>query len=263
MWIGTDLPTNWLLSVGIICCFLDGHSVGKGFALKFDKDNWKTWFLLFLDIWQRCMFMKWKLGNNFTPSIRTKILTSECSIDVTKRRFSWCSWIVTARKGSLWMLCFHGCLSVHRGDEAEPPLGRHPPGRHPYQADTPWADPHHHPGQTPPLGTHPPWARIPPGHTPPPWADTPTRQTPPGQTPTTTPGRHPPWARIPPGHTPHSACWNTVNKQAVCIPLECILVHILFTARKRSLGQGNFLHLSVVHSIHKGEANSCLFVISL
>ena len=37
------------------------------------------------------------------------------------------------------------------------------------------------------------------------------RQTPPRQTP---PGRHP----------PHSACWDTVNKRAVRIPLECILV---------------------------------------
>ena len=94
MCITTDLPTNWLLSVGIICCFLDGHSVAKGFALKFDKDNWKTWFLLFLDIWQTCMFMKRKLGNNFTRFIRTKILTSVSLIDVTKSCFSWCSWIV-------------------------------------------------------------------------------------------------------------------------------------------------------------------------
>ena len=90
-----------------------------------------------------------------------------------------------------------------QGDEAEPPLGRHPHpgqtppgqtptttpgrhppwarippghtspwahtptlGRHPYQADTPWADPRHHPGQTPPLGTHPPRAHTHPGHTP-------------------------------------------------------------------------------------------------
>ena len=59
--------------------------------------------------------------------------------------------------------------------------------------------------------------------------DTPSRQTPPRQTPPlgrhpsgktngqTPPGRHPP---------PGSACWNTVNKRAVHIPLECILVKL-------------------------------------
>ena len=44
------------------------------------------------------------------------------------------------------------------------------------------------------------------------------------------PGRYIPWTGIPPGqvHPPcHSACWDTVNKRAVripLIPLECILV---------------------------------------
>ena len=75
----------------------------------------------------------------------------------------------------------------------------------------PWAD-------TPPLQTHPP------GQTPP-CADTKPGQThPPGQTP---PGR-PPWE-----DTHHCAdthptvqctLGDTVNKRAVCIPLECILV---------------------------------------
>ena len=41
----------------------------------------------------------------------------------------------------------------------------------------------------------------------PPWAGTPLAGTPPGQ--------------YPPGH---SACWNMVNKRAVRIPLECIIV---------------------------------------
>ena len=81
-------------------------------------------------------------------------------------------------------------------------------------------------------------------HTPPgPEADTPrARSTPPRQTPpgpeapprqTPLPlGRHPLWADTPPGQTPpsrklpppSSACFDTVTKQAVCIPLECILV---------------------------------------
>ena len=48
-----------------------------------------------------------------------------------------------------------------------------------------------------------------------------------------TPGRHPTGGHTPPRQTPHplgrhptlhSACWDMVNKQAVCIPLECILV---------------------------------------
>ena len=71
---------------------------------------------------------------------------------------------------------------------------------------------------------------------------TPPRQTCPGQNGQTHPlGKHPPgqtlpWADIPPGQTSPaqcmlgytpplcSACWDTVNKRAVCIPLECILV---------------------------------------
>ena len=50
------------------------------------------------------------------------------------------------------------------------------------------------------------------------------RQTPPGQTPTqqTPPGRHP-WADTSPWAEP-SACWDTVIKRMVRIPLECILV---------------------------------------
>ena len=53
-------------------------------------------------------------------------------------------------------------------------------------------------------------------HTPPDQRKTP----PPRQTP---PGRHPP-DRHPPG----SACWDTVNKRAVRILLECNLVHVCF-----------------------------------
>ena len=54
------------------------------------------------------------------------------------------------------------------------------------------------------------------------WADTP-RQTPPGQTP-------PSPSQCMLGYTPlYSACWDTVNKRTVRIPLECILVfHEIF-----------------------------------
>ena len=86
--------------------------------------------------------------------------------------------------------------SVHRGDFCHTPAGRHPTGKTPpwadtLSADTPQADT---PGQTTPLGRHP-------------QADTP-RQTP----------------------LLRSACWDMVNKRAVCILLECILVHHFFDA---------------------------------
>ena len=74
-------------------------------------------------------------------------------------------------------------------------LGRYPPGRYtPRQV--------------------PPWAGTPPG--------TPGKYTPWAGT----SGRYPqagtlPWAGTPPDH---GACWDTVNKQVVRIPLECILV---------------------------------------
>ena len=96
--------------------------------------------------------------------------------------------IITARKRSLRRLCFHRCL---------------------------WGClPHCMLGYTPPRtrGRHPP----PPGLV----ADTPRADT--------TLSRHLP------GQTPHwvdtplqSACWDTANKRAVRIPLECILVYIL------------------------------------
>ena len=97
--------------------------------------------------------------------------------------------IITARKQSVRRLCFHRRLSVHRRVSA---FG---PGRVSATHTTP------HPGQTPlPLGRHPP-----------------------GQTPLL--GKHPHLGRHPPLS---SACWDTVNKRAVCIPLECILVEDLF-----------------------------------
>ena len=85
------------------------------------------------------------------------------------------------------MLCFHRCLSVHRGVSAPlhggilplgpeadtypgqtPPLDRHPPRKHPQQ--TPWADT--------PLGRQPPLGRYPQADT---LGQTPNRQTSPAQ----------------------------------------------------------------------------------
>ena len=88
--------------------------------------------------------------------------------------------IITARKRSLRRLCFHRCLSVHRGGVC--PIAcwdTHPTGP---EADTHWADT--------PLSKHP-LSKYPLG-------------------------RHP----------LHTACWDTVNKRAVRIPLEYILVYI-------------------------------------
>ena len=50
----------------------------------------------------------------------------------------------------------------------------------------------------------------------------PPRHTPPRQTPLL--GRHPPGQSSPTQTPPPSACWDIVNKRAVRIPLECILV---------------------------------------
>ena len=56
-------------------------------------------------------------------------------------------------------------------------------------------------GQTPPLSRHPPC----PVHA----------------------GIHTPCPVHAGIHPPRSACWDTVNKRAVCIPLECILVNFM------------------------------------
>ena len=89
-------------------------------------------------------------------------------------------------------LCFYMCLSVQRGVSVPLHAGIHIPRQTPPLSDTP-------PRQTPPR-------QIPP------WADTPGQTPPPADTP---PARHP---SLP------SACWDTVNKRAVRILLECILI---------------------------------------
>ena len=80
--------------------------------------------------------------------------------------------IFTARKRSLWRLCFHRCLSVHRGGGVYPiacwdtPPQVHPPSRYnPWEGTPPWADTlpgqvyplvRYTPSRYTPLGRHPP-----------------------------------------------------------------------------------------------------------
>ena len=97
------------------------------------------------------------------------------------------------------------CDSVHRD-------GVYPSAC--WDTHTPWADT--------PLGRHPPWADTSP------WADPPGRHTP-------LPGQTPPWQT-----PPHSACWDTVNKRAVCILLECNLV--LCFSQKEIIWKDTELH---------------------
>ena len=126
-------------------------------------------------------------------------------------------YIITARKRSLRRLCFHTGLSVILFTR-----GRVVPGQVPLRAGTP-QQVNTCPWQVPP-GRHTPLAGTPPGQVPP-WAGTPLQAgTPPGSY---TPWQvQPPWQVHPLGH---SAYWDTVNKRAVCIPLECILVSFDFT----------------------------------
>ena len=97
---------------------------------------------------------------------------------------------INARKRSLQRLRFHRCLSVHGGCLPQVRGGLpHTP---------PWADT---PRQTSPPRQMPQWADSSLGRHPHPWTDTP----------------------LP------SACWHTVNKRVVRIPLECILVSMQFS----------------------------------
>ena len=128
------------------------------------------------------------------------------------------------------------CHSVHRGCLTDTPGQTAPP---------PW--------QTA-LGRHP--------------LDRPRRQTPPGQT---VPGQTPPWAETPRqtppsaqcmlGYTPlplYSACWDTVNKRAVRILLECILAF----NRKSSYDMHQYMQFllfltSVQHYLLCTKQNMC------
>ena len=80
--------------------------------------------------------------------------------------FSCCFHIITARKRSLGRLCFHRCLSVHRGclphcmlgytppapgPEADTPVGKHLPGKTRPWVNTPWTD---IPGAETPCSVH-------------------------------------------------------------------------------------------------------------
>ena len=121
--------------------------------------------------------------------------------------------IFTARKRSLRRLCFHRCLSVHRG------------GVFPIACwDTPRADTL--------LGRHPLWADTPI------WAEIPRADNPVSSTcwDTHIPLPSACWDT----HTPPAQCMLPVNKQAVRIPLECSLVCLLYHPRAAN----TFLKLS-------------------
>ena len=116
----------------------------------------------------------------------------------------------------------HLSVILFTGGVSAIPLDRHPPlGRPPRQT---------HPWQTPPRQTSP-WADTPPGRHPP-CSDTPHAQTC-WDTPTP--------AQCMLGYTSllRSACWDTVNKRAVSILLECILVEIVFTFKRHPTGTSN------------------------
>ena len=127
---------------------------------------------------------------------RKTLAINGCAFDASHAPFAG---ILTARKRSLQRLCFHRCLPLVWGKVADTPPGETPPGQTPPMADSPWADTL--------LVRHPPGRRHPLV------ADTP-RHTPPSQT--HTPGQTHPLLL--------SGCWDMVNKLAVRMPLECILV---------------------------------------
>ena len=114
--------------------------------------------------------------------------------------------------------------SVHRRGLTQCMLGYHPPRTRP-------------PGSRPVPRSRSPWVQTPPRSTPP-WEQTPPQS------------RHPlgadtPWSRHPPSrHPPPEQCMlgDTVNKRAVCILLECNLVHLLIRSPK--------LFFTVLHLIH-------------
>ena len=113
---------------------------------------------------------------------------------------------ITTCKRSLRRLCFYTCLSIHRGStwagasRAGTPLGTCQQVHHPLAG-------------TPPRAGTPPGRYIPQAGTPPGQVHPLGRYTP----------RHP-WAGTPLGN----ACWDMVNKWAVSILLECILVWNFF-----------------------------------
>ena len=145
---------------------------------------------------------------------RRTLAIKGCTFDAPHAPFAG---IFTARKRSLQRLCFHRCLSVHGGGVSASGLGecgRHPPRETPSLVRHPRADTPH--GRQP-LGRYPPGqappVRHPPGRRHPLVADTP-RHTPPSQT-------HPAGQTNP---LLLNACWDMVNKRAVRMPLEWILV---------------------------------------
>ena len=148
-------------------------------------------------------------SNSWTNGIKSSVTKSTC----LQRTFSPPATVVAER------LCFHRCLSVHRGVSATPHAGIHPRDqRHtPLGADTlSGAD-------TPKDQTPVQQTPIPPPsdqRQTPPWNQTPPKQTPPQTKPLGT--RHSPRAG-----TPRSACWEiraTSGRYAYLLPCIILLV---------------------------------------
>ena len=111
------------------------------------------------------------------------------------------------------------------------------------------------------------------------WEDPPGRHPPPGQTPRvdTPPSRHP-RADTPPGrHTPaqcmlgytplHSAFWDTVNKRAVRIRLECILFGLCHHSAKFIWGKNTdssfFMEVTAAQILRCSQTFICVTIFFL
>ena len=149
--------------------------------------------------------------------------------------------LFTTHKQSLQRLCFHRCLSVHRGVSASGPEADTP------QTDTPDRHPlgRYPPGQTPPR-------QIPPGQTPP--GRHPSLEQHPfhGQTPhQTVPHQTPPWANTPCPvyaeiHTPPlpSACWDMHSTgMHSCYFFNHVFICSGFLLSRLPGGDGNHSHM--------------------
>ena len=131
-------------------------------------------------------------------------------------------------------LCFHRCLSVHRGIcfWSRGMVWQTAPGADTAWADTPpWADT---PWADTPLGRHPP-GRHPPGQTP--LGRHPPRQTPPSAD--TPLGRHPSRRRHPPGRLSTSGRYAHHWNAFLCLILTQLPIKIIPINITKDVDQSN------------------------
>ena len=140
--------------------------------------------------------------------------------------------LITAHKRSLRRLCFHRCLSVHRGEGHvwhAHPLDTHAPGTH---APLPQA--------CTPLGTHPP-RHAPPGMHALPWHARPLGMHAPPPRQACPPGIHAPWAgklSPPPNGGYYEMCsmilfWHVNSFLYFIMSLNFCLIYLLTMTTKR------------------------------